>query len=795
MRQGSIDSSPSRYIVYIMLLCCFLYFLGGCSVERDNEAILIHTEAYARSLERSLQDDQFSVRVEQKKTAHFPYYLQRSFAAETYDAQAAPLMSAYSSSYYWYPQYSATVVLAIDRDRTGVNVRGWNDLLHAGQEVSLSLLDPEFRLVIGAISFALDDDFSIKGAMALLSRLQRGGFLKYDDPFAPIQICFDHQAASLLREGRNLEIVIPLEGTLTFMKGLLSHSDISFSEGLNEELLKAGFRLPDGRCERNIYPSAAEYARAVTLSDYSGLNKAGENAWRNFRRTVLNYRLYAPADNRESFFSAVAFILVTIGWGGHMMRRIMGRRLRALGFTMVLFLVLWAILRIFKWQMPDDSALNRYCWYGYYIFLLGLPLTLLRLADAIDRREDAPTPFWWKVCLGINTVLLLMVLTNDLHKQVFQMDINTVGWAIHYSYGPGYFLLWGVNVIFFMGAVACLVVKGWNSPRRKGMTLPVVFSILILIYLLLYGMRVPFAWESDFTITMGFFSLLFLQTAIFSGLIPVNSKYALLFTHSPLSMEILDAEGKTVLTSAAVSSPDGTNLRFNVIRGGLAVWQEDLSAVHALQRGLAKTVTELEKTNDVLRHEHRILSDMEALAAKEKIQADLEDLLGSQLAEIDLLLNNIGGNEKADKDILARVGLLLCYSKRRCHLMFWEKEHSTISSDELITYLSELAELAKAVGVTCALIPALRGDLQVDAAIACYSFLFNGLWMVLGKGQKEIICRLSAQGDLLSMQLMGDAPFHGPDLEKEMCSGRVELREDGYLFQAVLQVAGGATGA
>lgn len=796
MRQGSTDTSISRHIVQAMLLCCLLCLLGGCTAARNDQIVLVQTVAYERSLEASLSTDEFArFMLEQKEATHFPYRFSRSLAAEAYDIQAAPLTRACGSSCYWYPHYSAAVVLALDRDRTGAAVRGWEDLLHAGEEVSLPLRDPDIRLVLGAISFALDDDFSMKGAMALLSRLQRGGFLKQDDPFAPIQICFDHEAAALLREGRNLEIVVPMEGTLNFTKGLLSHSALSFSGDLHAGLLQAGFRLPDGRCDSSIYPPASEYARAVTLSDYSRLNEAGEGAWRRFCRSVLHSRFYAPADNRESVFSAMVFILVTIAWGGHMMRRIMGRRFRILGFTMVLLLVLWVALRIFKWQTPADSVINRYCWYGYYIFLLGLPLTLLRLADVIGRGEEAPTPSWWKVCLGINIVLLLTVLTNDLHMQIFHMDISAADWASHYSYGWLYYILWGINAVFFLGAVAVLVVKGWNRPRKKGMALTVVFSFLILVYLVLYGMRIPLARESDFAITMGFISLLFLQTAIFSGLIPVNSKYALLFTHSPLSMEILDAEGKTVFTSAAVSLPRGANLRFNAIRGGLAAWQEDLSAVHALQRGLAKTVTGLEKTNAVLRHEHRVLSDMEALAAKEKIQADLDALLGSRLAEIDSLLDNIGKNDKEDKNILARISLLLCYSKRRCHLMFWEKQFKSISSDELITYLSELGEQAKAVGVTCALIPAFRGDLKVDAAISCYSFLFNGLWLALERGQREIICHLSAQDDLIFMQLMGDRPFHSTGLEKEMLDGLVELREDGYLFQAVLKVAGGAASA
>lgn len=782
----------SRHLLHSVLLCFLLCSLAGCTTAGE-ECISVGTEAYARALEASLAaDDCTEFRIEQNHPADFLQNLRAHLATEAYDVQAAPLLEAYGSAYHWYPQYAATVVLAVDRHRTRAEIRGWQDLLRAGEAVGFTLREPDFRLLLSTLSYSLEGDFSIKKAAPYLSLLQRGGLLSPGESAAPVLICFDHEAAALVQQGRHLEIVIPREGTISFTRGLLSRAAVALPANLEEELLRAGFRLPDGRCDESIYPAAADYGRAAQLSDYSPLNKAGQDASRIFHRSVLRTRRFTAADNRESMLSVIFFILVTIAWAGHMVRRIMSKRVRLLVLVITLLLVLWAALRVFKWQMPVGSTVNRYSWYSYYIFLLGLPLALLRLADAAGRPEDAPTPCWWKLCFGLNLALLLMVLTNDLHMQVFQMDLSSSDWGMHYRYGPVYYFLWGVNVLFFLGAQWALLRKGWDSPRRNSLVFPIGFSVLLLAYAILYGLRVQPVWGTDFTIVMGFFSLLFLQTAIFSGLIPVNAKYGQLFAHSPLSMGILDEKGEAVLSSAAPDPPAGAALRFNAIPGGIATWRDDLSAVHALQRGLAKTVKKLERTNAMLRYEHRILWEMETLTAKKKIQVDLDALLDDQLAEISALLEKTGGDEKKNKRILARVGLRLCYIKRRSHLMFWKKQYRTMDSAELMIYLRELGALAKSAGLTCACLSDLQGGLPIDAAIACYSFLFGGLRFAIKKEQKEIICRLGAEDNFISLQLMGESPFEGFSPGEDVPAGSVELRGDGFLFQAVLKIAGGA---
>ena len=68
-----------------------------------------------------------------------------------------------------------------------------------------------------------------------------------NDQTAPIQLCFDNQAAAWNRTGQDWEIIVPAEGTLSFTLGLLSDTPLEFERGLNETLLASGLPLADGR--------------------------------------------------------------------------------------------------------------------------------------------------------------------------------------------------------------------------------------------------------------------------------------------------------------------------------------------------------------------------------------------------------------------------------------------------------------------------------------------------------------------------------------------------------------------
>ncbi|MDP0919592.1 hypothetical protein Q6272_31590, partial [Klebsiella pneumoniae] len=76
--------------------------------------------------------------------------------------------------------------------------------------------------------------------------------LKINSFESPIMICYDYQAATLIENGRNIEIIIPAEGTFTYEKGLLSNEPLNFEGNPDKLLLEAKLRLLNGQSDKSI---------------------------------------------------------------------------------------------------------------------------------------------------------------------------------------------------------------------------------------------------------------------------------------------------------------------------------------------------------------------------------------------------------------------------------------------------------------------------------------------------------------------------------------------------------------
>ena len=80
-------------------------------------------------------------------------------AVEAYDVQAAVLQGGSRASYQWYPQYTATVVLAVS-DSCPVPVTGWQSLSSAPLSLAVTGTNPARLFFIQAMSYGLKGDLS-----------------------------------------------------------------------------------------------------------------------------------------------------------------------------------------------------------------------------------------------------------------------------------------------------------------------------------------------------------------------------------------------------------------------------------------------------------------------------------------------------------------------------------------------------------------------------------------------------------------------------------------------------------
>ena len=367
-----------------VLLLCLL--LTGCSAAASGGYLIPEAEgsgAYSEVLlpflsGYTLQDGEDTLYAE----------VARGNAVACFDVQAIPAMTR-GVGRYWYPHVTATVVLAVDRTRTDAVITGWNSLRESGVSAGMSSFSVvRNMLAMGALSYGLDwEDPTKQDALDYLEDLHRNGGFELDGADAPVLICLDYEAAAWNQNGENYEIIVPEEGTLSYRMGLLSDVPLMLEPGLDEALLSAGLPLAGGE-RPSGFPTDYRSTHTLEGKDYDRfLTLAGDSS-RDLRRQVFHTRLYTTADMREQhILSALLIATVILLWKGTVTHRMIRRDVRRVVDVLGWLMVGWLMLRLFKYQLPQESTLCRLCWYGYYLFQLALPVALLYLTEILDRGE------------------------------------------------------------------------------------------------------------------------------------------------------------------------------------------------------------------------------------------------------------------------------------------------------------------------------------------------------------------------------------------------------------------------
>ena len=756
----------------ILLLCLLL---AGCSVE-TSEGHLVPVAEGSREYSSAL--DPFLPGYTLREAEDTLYgELSQGNPVACFDVQAVPAM-ARGVGRYWYPHVSATVVLAVDRTRTDAVVTGWNSLRENRVPVGMSSTSiVRNMLVLGALSYGLNPkEPSKREALDFLEHLCQNGGFELEGSDAPILLCLDYEAAAWNRNGGDYEIIVPVEGTLSYRMGLLSDVPLTLEPGLDETLLSAGLPLADGERPAD-FPDDYRPVRTLGEEDYDWFLKVTGDSSRDLRRQVFHTRLYTTADLREHILSALFLSAAILLWKGTVSHRMMRRDVRRVVSLLSWLTVGWLLLRLFKYQQLTEGTLTRMCWYGYYLFQLALPVALLYLTEILDRAEGEKRlahPLWPPLVCYVLSVLL--VLTNDLHRLVFRFDLEG-NWASDYSYGLGYWLMIAFSLLFFVLAVVKLLYKGRKSAYWGGKLFSLLFCGGLIFYVIAYVYRVPLAWESDITVNICILSVLFFETVLHAGLVPVNIQYQRLFAFAPISLTILEENGRTVLSSRSahpisrsiwkrllmdMEQPllrdSNTQLHAIPVRSGMVVWQEDLSRINRLKREIQDVQDRLEAANRLLREEGEIKKRLMTVEANRSLFEQLDRDMEQRVASLTRLIKTLPKTDKP-KGLTAYITLCLCHIKRRCNLFFLARQGELLPGDELELYLDELAELARYAGLQTLIRCGQKEALEIRSAALCYDYAFETISWALKETASPLMGYLESEGsDLVFRFLPGGDP-------------------------------------
>lgn len=422
------------------------------------------------------------------------------------------------------------------------------------------------------------------------------------------------------------------------------------------------------------------------------------------------------------YLRSFIYIGLFIAWGISIRRRIVQKQVAQYLTGVSVLLILWFTFRCAKYFIFWQPTAIRYLWYLYYLPMLFIPILALLIALSLGKPDDYRLPKATFALWIISGVLLLLVLTNDLHQFVFTFPEDAGEWSDKSNgYGIGSFIVIGWQIFCMISALVVMIIKCRlkNGRRQLWTVIPMVVS---LVYLGLNYMDVHWLklFFGDVTAFQSLMYMLCFEGCITCGFIHSNSRHFDLFSSSIGTSAVITDKDFNVRYAAlnarripridmmkAEYSPltieNGLTVHSIPVNGGYAVWTEDMSALLAVKEESESLAEELNERNNLLRYEYK----REAKRQKIEEQNRLYDLLRSatqtQINKISVLTKEYQKINKTDparaKTLLAEIAVLCSYIKRRKHLTLLTDRDYKVAITELTRAFTESLQTLKLLNV------------------------------------------------------------------------------------------------
>lgn len=425
----------------------------------------------------------------------------------------------------------------------------------------------------------------------------------------------------------------------------------------------------------------------------------------------------------------------------HVVQKKMRQYLTAIGCLMVC----WFFLRTVKYHIFLDPLGGHICWYLYYIPMILIPTFGLSATLLMDGEEKKTTKWITGILLFFSVVLIVCVLTNDLHQQVFRFEGPVPYSDKNYGYGILFMLvqLWIIACLVIM---EILLVKKSRIPDRKQFWLPVIPGMLLLGWNIANLLGLPFVktFAGDMTAICCLLMAAIFQGCILCGLIQTNSRYFELFQATGgLDAEITDDSFRRYYFSGefpelskdlrdsiiAKSSVQERGIRINhlPVKGGHLFWSEDISVLLDQYQDIQEQQEELTARNQLLRKTYK----KEAERRKLEEQNRILNIIQSQTSrQYELLSHYMEKLEQTDSReeyelILSKIVVVGTYLKRWKNLMLtrYSSREDSLTMADLKQSLAESCENLKLCEIKAAyFVQDKDKQLRADDVLKCYDF-------------------------------------------------------------------------
>ena len=442
---------------------------------------------------------------------------------------------------------------------------------------------------------------------------------------------------------------------------------------------------------------------------------------------------------------ACTYLGIYCAWVIYLNKHVVQKRVRQYLTAIGCLMVCWFFLRTVKYHILLDPLGGHICWYLYYIPMILIPTFGLSATLLMDGAEKKTTKWITGILLFFSVVLIVCVLTNDLHQQVFRFEGPVPYSDKNYSYGILFMLIqfWIIACLVIM---EILLVKKSRIPDRKRFWLPVIPGLLLLGWNIANLLRLPFikTFAGDMTAICCLLMAAIFQGCILCGLIQTNSRYFELFQATGgLDAEITDNSFRRYYFSGefpelskdlrdsiiAKSSVQERGIRINhlPVKGGHLFWSEDISVLLDQYQDIQEQQEELTARNQLLRKTYKKEAERRKLEEQNRLLNIIQSQTSRQYELLSHYMEKLEQTESREEYelILSKIVVVGTYLKRRKNLMLtrYSSQEDSLTMADLKQSLAESCENLKLCEIKAAyFVQDKEKQLRADDVLKCYDF-------------------------------------------------------------------------
>ncbi|MBQ8605678.1 MAG: hypothetical protein IJ408_02985 [Clostridia bacterium] len=453
------------------------------------------------------------------------------------------------------------------------------------------------------------------------------------------------------------------------------------------------------------------------------------------------------------------YLGILVSWGISVYDRIVNKEIRRHLIILVVLMMFWMLMRtlrhtVFLYVYP----IGQWCWYAYYISMILIPQLCLFATKHIGKPEDYKLPKKWYLMYIPSIIMILGILTNDLHGLAFRFHKGyEAGWDVYQRS-----VLYYIATAWIFACIALMIAELLKRCRIPGthkmIWMPIAMLGIGVAYTIFYALDSNIFSFIEMTAALCFTVVAIWESSIKTGLVQSNTYYDEMLKHSGLGVAVVDndytvyyrsddalplsAEQMRKTEDGSVMLDGGIRLSGSKIRGGHTLWQEDLSELLDVLDELKELRNELEGSNAVSMQNYRANKKIRALAEKNRLHDELYQQTAHQIDLLNDWLKKLTATDdpKEKRELLRRIVVVGAYLKRRNNLILVNEQDGTIKEEELNLSLKEMMKNLQLAGVNCASSVQFEKDLPADIVMKLFDFYeyvvenaFDGLTYLLAR--------------------------------------------------------------